>query len=227
MQATLRLFLSYCFLNGITKKDLSPSIPTLRTYKLATTPKGIADKDAQKILGTIDRTTHLGRRNYAILRLLYHYGARAGQIGSLQLGDIRWREETITFRALIHGKTVVVPLLVEVGNALIDYLRHARPPDPCDAVFLTVTKPYRSLGSHSAISEIVAHYLRELKTELPRGGGCAFRHSFAQRMLRQGNSLKSIADCLGHRSIQTTAIYAKVDFLALNNVALDLPAKEV
>jgi len=113
-----------------------------------------------------------------------------------------------------------------VGESLLDYLQHSRPEWSYPEVFLTSRAPYRPLQYSTALSEIIARRMRSAGITAPTCGAHAFRHGFASRMLEQGHCLKSIADMIGHRSIQTTFIYTKVDFQALNQVALDWPGPE-
>tara|TARA_R110001592_G_C13152430_1_gene748254 strand:+ start:382 stop:1623 length:1242 start_codon:yes stop_codon:yes gene_type:complete len=228
MQATLRSFLQFCYVKGIIQQDLSSAVPTLRTYKLATLPRSVSESDALKVFSDIGRDTKVGKRDYAIFRLLYHYGVRNGQIRALRLQDIDWRQEIIRFPALKHGNPITVPLVEEVAEALLDYLQHSRPQSTsCSEIFLTTRAPYHPLYHHSALSEIVSRYLRRLPIKPPCLGARVYRHCFATRMLQQGNYLKSIADVLGHRCLQTTTIYTKVDFNSLQRVPLELPAEEV
>jgi integrase/recombinase XerD len=228
MQATLRCFLQYCYIKGMVTRDLSSAVPTLRTYKLATLPRSIPESDALKIFNNFNRDTKTGKRDYAILRLLYHYGLRNEQVRTLRLQDVDWRQEIIRLPALKHGNPVVIPLVEEVAESLLDYLQNSRPQyPPFSEVFLTIRAPHHPFSNHSTLSEIVSRYLRCLSLKPPSMGARVYRHGFATRMLKQGNSLKSIADVLGHRSLETTTIYTKVDFNSLQHVPLELPAEEV
>jgi len=223
MQAALRTFLRFCQVQGYIKGDLAPSVPTLRTYKLDTLPRGITDKEAQMLLSCIDRNTHTGRRDYAIIRLLYTYGIRGGQVRALRLQDINWAQSQIRFPPLKHGKEILQPLTDNVGESLLDYLQNSRPPSLYPEVFLTLRAPYQPLQYSTTLSDIIARHMRAAGITSARFGANAFRHGFATRMLEQGHPLKAIADMIGHRCLQTTFIYTKVDFQTLNQVALDWP----
>jgi len=223
MQAALRTFLRFCQVQGYIKGDLAPSVPTLRTYKLDTLPRGITDKEAQMLLSCIDRNTDTGRRDYAIIQLLYTYGIRGGQVRALCLGDINWAQSQIGFHPLKHGKETLQPLTDNVGESLLDYLQNSRPPSLYPEIFLTLRAPYRPLQYSTTLSEIIARNMRAAGSKSARFGAHAFRHGFASRMLEQGHPLKAIADMIGHRCLQTTFIYTKVDFQTLNQVALDWP----
>ncbi len=114
------------------------------------------------------------------------------------------------------------PLNEEVGESLLDYLRDGRPQALYPEVFLTVHPPYRPLRAASRVSTIVAERMRQAGVSRPKGSH-AFRHGFATRMLQHGQSIKTIADLLGHRNINTTFIYTKVDIETLRQLPLDWP----
>lgn len=171
----------------------------------------------------INRNSHVGRRDYAIVLLLYTYGVRGGQVRTLRLEDINWEQNQILFKALKHGKDSRLPLTPEVGESLLDYLQKSRPSYSYPNVFLTCRAPYHPLPRSSSLSVIVERSIRAAGIEIPNRGAHAFRHCFATRMLHKGHSLKEIADVLGHHHLGTTFIYTKVEFNALRQVALEWP----
>jgi len=223
MQSALRTFLRFCLHQGYIEKSLEYVVPTLRTYKLATVPRGLTDTQAQQVLWCINRNSHVGRRDYAIVLLLYTYGVRGGQVRALRLEDINWEQNQILFKALKHGKDSRLPLLPEVGESILDYLQNSRPSCTYPHIFLTCRAPYHPLPNPNSLSAIVGRYIQTAGIEIPSKGAHAFRHCFATRMLYKGHSLKAIADVLGHRHLGTTFIYTKVDFNALRQVALEWP----
>jgi integrase/recombinase XerD len=223
MQSALRTFLRFCLQQGYIKRPLDRAIPTLRTYKLATVPRGLSDPQAQWVLQSINRNRHAGRRDYAILQLLYTYGVRGGQVRALRLEDIDWTQSQILFQASKQGKDSRLPLTAQVGKSLLDYLQNSRPPYSDPHVFLTCRAPYHPLTHPTALSAIVERHIRAAGIEPPSKGAHAFRHGFATRMVHQGHSLKAVADILGHRHLSTTFIYTKVDFNALQQVGLAWP----
>lgn len=223
MQSALRTFFRFCLHQGYTQKQLDRAVPTLRTYKLATVPRGLTDEQARKVLDGISRNSNAGQRDYAICQLLYTYGVRGGQVRALCLEDIDWTNDRILFKALKHGKDSLLPLTVEVGQSLLSYLQNARPPCRYSEVFLTVRAPYRPLPNSSTLAVIVDRHIRAAGIDSHAKGAHVFRHGFATRMLQEGHSLKKVADVLGHRHLATTFIYAKVDFNALNQVTLAWP----
>jgi len=226
LQAALRTFFRFCLQKGFIKEPLDQAVPTIRVYKLATVPRAISEKDAKRILESIDRSTRVGKRDYAIITLLYTFGVRGGQVAALRLTDIDWVKAQVLFKATKQGKDTLLPLSEDVGNCLLDYIKEARPNSHCPEVFLTARGPYRALYHSSIISVIVRYHLIKVGIDLPTKGAHLFRHCFAGRMIQQGNSLKSVADLLGHRALSTTFIYTKIDFNALKRVALPWPQGE-
>lgn len=223
MQSALRTFFRFALYQGYLRQPLDRAVPTLRTYKLARVPRGLTEEQAQEVLRGIDRNTHAGRRDYALLQLLHAYGVRGGQVRALRLEEIDWTQDQILFKASKHGKDVRVPMTLEVGESLLDYLRNGRPACECPEVFLTCRAPYHPLPNSNALSAIVERHVRAASIDLPSVGAHSFRHGFATHMLQQGHSLKAIADVLGHRHLSTTFVYTKVDFNALKQVALEWP----
>ncbi|HAQ49510.1 MAG TPA: hypothetical protein DCR37_10755 [Glaciecola sp.] len=226
LQAALRTFFRFCLQKGFIKRSLDKAVPTIRVYKLATVPRAISEADAKRLLESIDRSTPVGKRDYAIITLLYTFGVRGGQVAALRLTDIDWAKAQVLFRAMKQGKDTLLPLPEDVGHCLLDYLKDARPNSQCPAVFLTSRGPHRALCHSSMVSELVRRHLVKAGIDLPTKGAHLFRHCFAGRMIQQGNSLKSVADLLGHRALSTTFIYTKIDFNALKQVALPWPQGE-
>jgi site-specific recombinase XerD len=225
MQSALRTFLRFCLYRGYILKPLDLAVPTLRTYKLAGLPRGLTDAQAKKILHSIDRNTKTGRRDYAIIQLLYTYGIRGCQICGLFLEDIDWAQDKIFFKAAKNGKDALLPMTRKVGVSLLDYLQNSRPSSSYSHVFLTAHAPCQPFPRSSTLSAIIERRIRRADIEVAKKGSHGFRHLFAARMVQKGRSLKAVADVLGHRSLESTFIYTKVDFNCLKQVALEWPGE--
>jgi site-specific recombinase XerD len=223
MQAAVRTFLRFCLQKAVIQYPMDKAVPTQHTYKLATVPRGLSHEQAQTLLDCVNRKTPMGRRDYAIIQLLYTYGVRGGQVRALKLTDIQWSKNQILFRALKRGKDSLLPLTHDVGKSLLDYLKNSRPAYACPYVFLTTKAPYRRLAQSATLSRIVRRYIVKAKIKVPFKGAHALRHCFGARMVQAGYPLKSVADVLGHRCLSTTFIYTKVDFNALKQAALPWP----
>jgi integrase len=155
-----------------------------------------------------------------MLLLLATYGIRAGQLCALRLDDIDWRRQTVRIRAAKGGRDTLLPLRPSVGEAIVEYLRNARPRSSRRQLFLRVRAPIQALTG-SVSTQIRPYALRA--GVAPPFGAHAWRHACASRLLAQGHPLKTIRDVLGHRSIESTFIYTKVDIGMLRQAALDWP----
>jgi integrase len=152
------------------------------------------------------------------------YGLRGVSVAELLLDDIDWQRSRIRIRAKKGGKEVVLPLMDSVGDTLVRYLRHRVDKTPFREVFLTVKAPVRPLNS-LAISRLVRDYMHQAGITMAGAGARTLRHSWAIRALANESPIKSIADVLGHRYIDTTFIYAKADLKTLREVAMPWPKK--
>jgi site-specific recombinase XerD len=225
LSVALRSLLRFLFLRGETPRDLSPAVPMVRTYRQSAVPAVLAPEEVESVLSATDRSTPRGRRDYAILLLLARLGLRAGEIVSLDLSDIHWREGEI----LVRGKGPRldhVPLLADVGEAVALYLRKDRGSSISRRVFLRLIPPRIGLARPCSIDHVVRFALARAGVR-PRHRCVAhlFRHSLATRMIRHGASIAEIAEVLRHRSQNTTALYAKVSFDALRTVARPWPVR--
>jgi integrase len=152
------------------------------------------------------------------------YGVRGISVAELLLEDLDWRHSRIRIRAQKGGKEVLLPLAEKLGEAIIDYLRHRPAQTPFREIFLSARAPFRPLDS-VAISMIVRRRMAKAGVRLPGCGSRTLRHSWAIRALGHNSAIKSIADVLGHRCIDSTFIYAKADLNALRQVAMPWPGK--
>lgn len=220
LRSAVKLFLEFAKRQCWVGEALLEAVPRLRSYRLSEVPRGVSDAELSAVLGAKWDEGGSARRDRAILVVLATYGVRVGQISALGLADIDWQGRTMTFAAHKGGRAVQHELTACVAEALADYLRNERPTSDCNHVFLRVRSPYLRLNPR-AISMIVRSGFQ--RVGLPPRGGHAFRHAFATRLLRAGQPVKAIADLLGHRSLTTVAVYAKVDYARLLEVAPEWP----
>ena len=221
LASALRSFLRYLHLAGLIDAPLVWAVPSVADLRDRSLPRGLEPAAVRKLLASCDRRRTVGRRDHAILLLMSRLGLRRGEVAAIQLEDIDWRAGLL----LVRGKGSrqdVLPLPVDVGEALVSYLRR-RPRCESRALFVRMTAPVQGLAPHT-ISWIV----REACTRagLPRVGAHRLRHTAATEMLRQGASLAEIGQVLRHREQKTTAIYAKVDRRALRALARPWPSPE-
>lgn len=206
MAVALRSFFHFLFLRGYTSRDLSDSVPTVRTWRQSSLPAFLTPEQEEAILESTDRSTPCGRRDYAILLLLARLGLRANEISSLELGDIRWRSGEL----VVHGKGRVVehlPLPSDVGEALATYLHEDRGASASRRVFLRMWAPRIGFTGPSAITCIVRlAFARAGFRPACRGAAHLFRHGLATTMIRHGASMAEIAEVLRHRSQDSTTV---------------------
>jgi integrase/recombinase XerD len=219
----LRSFFRFLFLHGEMSRDLSTSVPMVRRYRQAIPPAFLSPEEVESVLTATDRSVPGGRRDYAILLLLARLGLRAGEIVSLELNDIHWRAGEI----IVHGKGRMLdqlPLLADVGEALVAYIREDRGVTSSRRIFLRMRAPLIGLGGPAAVCPIVRQALARAGVRRSgRGASHLFRHGLATNMIRHGASLAEISEVLRHRSQTTTAIYTQVSFEALRAVAQPWP----
>jgi site-specific recombinase XerD len=220
MASAMRSFLSFATERGWVSRELAEAVPSLLSHRLSGLPRGLSEEHLSALLGSSWEEGRCPSRDRAIVYLLATYGVRRAQVSTLQLMDIDWRERTIDFAAQKGGKAVHHILTQAVAESLGCYLRHERPASDCTYVFLRQKSPHLRLGP-MAISSLVR--ARMVRCGLPPRGPHALRHTFATRLLQVGQSVKSIADLLGHRSLDAVAVYAKVDYARLLESAVDWP----
>lgn len=216
---SLRSLLRFLHVRGSITRDLSLCVPAVAGWRLAWLPKALESDQVDRLLGSCDSKSAIGRRDGAIVRLLVRLGLRAGEAAGLLLDDIDWRAGEIVVRGK-GRREGRLPLPGDVGRALVAYLRRGRPRTGVRRVFLRSRAPYRALST-SGVLNAVRGALR--RAGVPTGGAHLLRHTAATQMLRRGASLPEIGQVLRHRHIDTTAIYAKVDHAALRMLAQPWP----
>src|SRR5574341_76194 len=216
--ASLRAFLRYGADRGWVPRPLADAIQGPRLYRLEPLPAGPAWEDVQRLLASVGAARPPDVRDRAILLLFALYGLRASEVARLHLADVDWDHDLLHVSRVKRRTAQTYPLLPALGNAIIQYLQHVRPPSPRREVFLTLLSPPRPL-SRGALYAIVARRLKALGVRTVHVGPHALRHACAARLVTGGFSLKAIGDHLGHRSTAATRIYAKVDLPGLREVA--------
>lgn len=217
--SALRAVLRFLFVASKTATNLVFAVPSTPRWSQTSLPQALEPDELVSILSTCDRRTTVGSRDYAALLLLSRLGLRAGEVAALQLEDIDWRAGELTIRG--KGKSLSrLPLPVDVGEALVAWLRRARRSKSARSAFVRVRAPYGPLTAQ-AIKAIATSAMRT--AGIDRGGTHRLRHTAATQMLRRGASMTEIAQVLRHRHLNTTAIYAKVDHGSLRTIAKPWP----
>ena len=217
--STLRTFLLYLHRERICPADLSRVVERPRSYRLSGIPRSISSNEVARVLAAIDRSTAVGKRDFAMLLLLVTYGLRAREIAALTVHDLDWKRDRFRVPERKAGHSAVFPLSAVVGSAVIDYLRHGRPRSLERQVFLRLLPPFRGIQPH-VVSYRAATALLRAGVTVRRGGSHTFRHSCVQRLVDAEFPFKVIGDYVGHRSPDSTRIYGKVAIEALRAVAI-------
>src|SRR5215831_14271088 len=216
-------FLRFLTMRGILQKDLSVELPKIRFPRDARIPSVWEQELVVRLLEVVDRSSAKGKRDYAFLLLACRLGMRVGDIRTLKLDQIHWEDSTIKVTQSKTGLPLSLPLTNEVGEALIDYLKSGRPQSAHREVFLKVKPPFDPF-SRNNLHHIVKYWrlLAGIRFRTPQKRGFhSLRHTLATRLLEKGTPLTTIAEILGHTSLESTRIYAKADVEALRSVALD------
>jgi site-specific recombinase XerD len=221
--AAIRALLHFLAAEGAVPPNLHRAVPVVREWRHASLPQYISTGELDRVLQICCTPSTGGSRDTCIILMMARLGMRAGEVRQLKLDDIDWIQGEIHVRAGKSRRERTLPLLEEVGKALGVYLREERPESAERSIFLTLRPPYRPLACSARISQISRRVFEEAGIQGPRLGAHRLRHTVATHMVRRGSSFKEVADVLGHSSLKSTAIYAKLDERSLQQVALPWP----
>lgn len=222
--SSVRLFLEFLAVQGGVREDLSRALPSVRAARGGTIPSAWDPELLVKLLEVVDRSSPKGKRDYAMLLLAARLGLRTGDIRRLRIDDLDWEAATVEIVQSKTGAALQLPLSEEVGEALIDYLRFARPRSEHREVFLKHSPPFRPFAVNDHLYRIVARWRHAAKIDFrrpQRQGLHSLRHTLATQLLRAETPIHVISEVLGHATTASTMIYAKADVETLRGAALD------
>lgn len=214
----LRAFFRYAETRGWCAAGFAKGIQAPRIYQYEELPEGPTEKQVRQLLQSAKGSSPAALRTRAILMLFAVYGLRSGEVSRLLLSDFDWRQAVFVVNHSKRGGPQRYPLHREVGDAILHYLRGARPRCACRHLFVTLHPPYRPVGP-SALWWVTSSRLKAIGLRFRHTGPHSLRHACATRLLQKGASFKEIGDVLGHRGLESVGIYAKVDLNALSVVA--------
>jgi integrase/recombinase XerD len=217
----LRSLLRFLFACGDLERDLSSVVPSVAGWQLSGIPAGADDAAVAALLGSCNRSTAVGRRDFAVLLLMAQLGLRAVEVARLRLPDIDWRTGELSVRGK-GGRVDRMPLPSDVGAALADWLRHGRRASAFREVFVRTIGPDAPMRRQSIV---MVPRRASARAGIPVVGAHRLRHRVACRVLAGGGSLAEVAELLRHNDHASSAIYAKVDLSALAVVVRPWPAE--
>lgn len=224
--AVMRSFMRFLASSGAAPVGLDRQIESPRRNRGERLVRALPWSDILTLLKAIDRSTEKGCRDYAMLLLIAAYGLRRAEVASLGLDDIQWRAKVIRVPRPKIGAPLAVPLTDEVATALLAYLRH-RPKEPnTRQVFLRVRAPGGPIEP-TAVTDVFDFWAERAGLQVPGlGGPHCLRHGLAMHLLRRNTPLKTIGDLLGHRSVESTGVYLRLQIADLRDVALSVPTAD-
>jgi site-specific recombinase XerD len=224
MVGALRSFFRFLRWRGDIAIDLASTVPRVADWRHSSLPKSLPAADVERLIMSCDRATVTGQRDYTLLLLLARLGLRAGEVVAMTLDDVDWETGELTVRGKGRREDRL-PIPRDVGQAMATYLRQGRPRNCTTRRFFVRRKaPLRGFASSVGVCTIVRRALERAGIASSRKGAHLLRHSLATEMLRRGASLAEIGELLRHRLVDTTAIYAKVDLVALRALAQPWPS---
>lgn len=224
LASALRSYFRYRTTCGDQVIGLSTVISNPVNWKLTSLPRTLKPDEVERLLNSFTEDCRWPKRGYAIVRCALDMGLRAGEIAHLMIGDIDWRSGTVTLRGTKSLRQYILPLPMETGQALADYLQHERRATNNSALFVRHKGARDQPITSAAIQSVIKRACR--RVGLMHSSAHSLRHTLACRLVENGSSLKEVADVLRHRSLNTTLIYAKLDTPKLSAVALAWPGSE-
>lgn len=226
MRSSLADFLAFLAAAGRSPQSLADRLPPHRHLRHESEPHLWTAEEIRRLLAVIDRQSAAGKRDYAMILMTARLGLRISDLRQLELGDLDWRTKTITIVQHKTGRPLSLPLLDDVGWAIIDYVRHGRPVTACAKVFIKHRHPFDAFGCSSSVACRLPRYAARAGIEFPPGQVCgmhSLRGALAVAMIGNGTPVPVISAVLGHVSSDTTqAYYLRFDIERLRCCALDV-----
>jgi site-specific recombinase XerD len=226
LRSALADFLAFLAAAGRAPQGLAGRLPPHRHLRHESEPHLWTAEEIRRLLAVIDRQSATGKRDYAMILMTARLGLRISDLRQLELGDLDWRAKTITIVQHKTGRPLTLPLLDDVGWAVIDYVRHGRPETACAKVFIKHAYPFGAFGCSSSVACRLSRYAARARIEFPPGQACgmhSLRGALAVAMIGNGTPMPVISAVLGHASTDTTqAYYLRFDTERLRCCALDV-----
>ena len=223
LTVSLRCYFRFLKFEGKYSSNLIDAVPTIPSWKLATIPKTMTKEQLSRFLASFNRKTPCGQRDYAMALCFIELGLRAYEVKGFLLDDIDWKNSTVTIRSSKTSRSRILPLPVHIGKALVCYLKNGRPKTDSRNVFVRYSVPKGKPVTIHMVGGAMRRAHKRAGLEDQFTGTHVFRHTLATAIHQKGATLKEVADILGHKCIETTTIYTKVNLTMLAKVALPWP----
>lgn len=219
----VRYYLKYCHENGFMEQEMFSRLPNPHYNRQSRLPSSYSANEVTRLLESIDLGNPCGIRDYAIILLIARLGLRSSDVANLRFSNIDWEKEVIRLTQVKTGNPLELPLLEDVGGAIINYLKNARPKTGSDHVFVRQVPPYTDFSS-GAVGGLVRVHLQKsgIHLEGKKKGSHTLRHSLASRLLEHEIPLPVISEILGHTTTETTMTYLRIDITELRKCALEV-----
>lgn len=223
--SALRVLFRFWKEERILDRDFSQFFESFRVRRPERVPSFFTKEEVLRIENSISRSSAVGKRNYAMTLLASRLGLRASDIANLKFQEIDWDNNLIMLTMQKTQKVIQLPLLAEVGNAIVDYLKNGRPKSGLDHVFLSSRAPFVGATKACVCAAINGIIIKSgVDVHLKHHGPHSLRHSLASAMLREETTLPVISESLGHRNTDATMVYLKIDIQSLMKCALPVPS---
>lgn len=220
---SLRAFFRFLYQEGTVPDDLTAKMPMVKARKQTAIPSVWTHEELKQLIGAIDRGSPKGRRDYAIILIACRLGLRCTDIKNLCFENFNWAEKKLCFTQSKTGQPIELPLVPDVGWAVIDYLKYGRPKVDSSRIFVRHMAPFLPFAEGDHLDQLIRAYM--VKAHIPmRGkhrGMHSLRHTMASVLLEKDTPLPVISDIIGHLDTNSTAIYLKVDMERLAECPLD------
>jgi len=220
---SVRSYLRFRAFEGDRVEHLLPVVGAPARWRLAPLPQTLAPDEVDRLLGAFPADLPSRLRCYALVRCVVDLGLRSSEVIALDLDDIDWMVGTVRISKGKSRRVDVLPLPLPhaTGGAIADYLRSERPQTNSRRIFVRHVAPVDVPVAAGVVRRAVREAYR--RAGLPYTRVHILRHSLARQLLNSGGTLKDVADVLRHRDLDTSLIYAKVDFGRLGAVAMPWP----
>ncbi|MEI6949749.1 site-specific integrase [Paraflavisolibacter sp. H34] len=221
----LRGLIKYAFNHKLLAVDFSGNLPKYRSVTQPKLPSTYSTEEIEKLISSVNRSSAKGKRDFAIILIAARLGLRASDIARLKFESLHWDTSTLEINQAKTGKELILPLLPDVGNAIIDYLKYGRPQSEEPYVFLTERPPRGPFSSSNVITHVVQRAFKRagIDTRERRFGPHSLRHSLGARLLEKNTILPVISEVLGHENTESTRFYLRIDLNSMKQCMLDVP----